>query len=1549
MSVRTDRIELIVNINGNDAKNQLNELRKKTADVKFEMDSLKKGTQEYLNKKAEFAQLNNTVADLKKTIGITALTQKELTAELSKLKALKGSITPFSNEFKELEKQIKAVKSRLYDVSNGVQGFASFLSKIKDEVKQFGAVALGYLGFQALQSVFTGIIQGAAKLSDQLADLRRVAGLSAEQAKQLSTELGKIDTRTSVSNLRDIAIVAGKLGVAKDDIFGFTKAVDQLVVALGDELGDADAITTKLGKILNVFDGKITGDNISKLGNAIVDLANKGVATGGFVVEFTQRLSGLAKTSGFSLSAILGLGAGLEENGAKVESASTAISKLINKIGTDVPAAAKIAGKDFAEFSELFSKKPQEALLLYAAGLQKNKASFAEIAASFKDAGEEGARVISTLATLGIKTDFFREKMDESAKAISNTGAITAAFALKNETFGAVLDKLGKQFYQLGINSSLATFAKGAVVTLSELFKFLAAMPAPIVKLISAFAALTVGMAIMNSGMIQAAKLALINAAATIKNTIAAYAHVTAQNLSKLAQSAALATQAAYIVVTNLLTGSITLATAATRLFAIVTKTGLGPISALAVAIGGIVAVANALGEAFKTTAQDSKFMAETMRLANEETSKEQSAIQTLTAVIKDKALGLQTNTQALKDLIALNPEYLHGLTLDNIANADGKKILDDYNASLNTNANLKAASLIKDREFDKNVKLRSTQQELAIAEKAGTGFGDLSDEAKGAFSQKTSVGRTAFTSDLFNAKISASDFKEAMKGIQEDIDKSTANVTAATENYLGKQKEKSDTRQQFLLHQVTVNKTAMLKLEKGTVEYTTALSNYNDSLTKYYAEFGYKGQAKAATAVSEDTLRTIAKLRKEITALDEALEAFATTDSEGIKKNRASRQLLEDELDKLLGKTKKEKADKKPGEHSLNELLKEAAAFRKKIDELTFQGVEASKSADQKEIDSVKHKFEVILKDYDVLVKKLNAKGKEILGPKAPIIAAAAKELEAVTVKQQQAALLKSYQDQQKASDQFYEEEKNAQAQRFVNKEISKRVYDANIAHIDAESKTALLKLAQDYAAKTVTLDGKQVVAVEQAAKDVTKFKKEELEKQTRDLIEFYKAQEAERKLIDKLDDQAATAKIETKINIAGGTGNVNDQLKAQKELLTLQRKQKLEALQEQRDDAIASITEEGEAANAVKAQIEADYIAIKAKIDSDNDEAVTAAEDAAVQRKIAAVRDFADQVQSITAAGFTIANNLANKELAREKKVNDAKALGYKKLLDHKLISQHQYDKLIEKQDKEYAKKKHEADLKAFKQQQVMAITAALINGALAVVSTLAARPGMADILTLGVARAIQVGLVIAATAAQIGTIATAQAPEAGEGGLLKEGPYHKDKEKGLHVVNPRTGKTELLLEKDEMVIKGKATRSNKIYTVTGTPAQIGSKLNEVHGGVSWTTGAKIEIAKWRTEKAPVINFNMPKIMEQGGIIRPISNSLLPSKGDDTQLTSLLTRNNELLEMQIHENRTAAQKAIEEHRNAKERLHAVVSIKEYRAEEAKYEAARKSSSLKQ
>jgi TP901 family phage tail tape measure protein len=395
-------------------------------------------------------------------------TLKQIEASSRKLRNELRQLVPDTEAFRLKTEELRSVNDRLQAINNDIRGVGGAFGWLKTEIGKLGALAVGYLGFQFVTQQFHDIIAGNAKLSDSLADVQRVAGLTSQEVLKLNAGFKDIDTRTSVAGLRNIAIIAGKLGVAKDDILGFTKAVDMLVVTLGDELGNADQITTQLGKILNVYDGKVTGDNITHLGNAMVVLANAGVASGGFIADFTQRVSGIAVSAHLSLGATVGLAAGLEELGQRSESASTAITRLLTDIANDLPKAAKIAQLPLQQFTELFNEKPEKALLAYAAGLVKNKTAFNEIATSFKDAGEEGQRVIGTLAALGNKAEFMQGKIDMGNKSLTETAAINEGFALKNETFGATVDKLSKKFSELTANKGLVSLFSALVTLTSE-------------------------------------------------------------------------------------------------------------------------------------------------------------------------------------------------------------------------------------------------------------------------------------------------------------------------------------------------------------------------------------------------------------------------------------------------------------------------------------------------------------------------------------------------------------------------------------------------------------------------------------------------------------------------------------------------------------------------------------------------------------------------------------------------------------------------------------------------------------------------------------------------------------------------------------------------------------------------------------------------------------------------------------------------------------------------------------------------------------------------
>lgn len=427
--------------------------------------------------------LKNKLKELEEPIDRAA---KKLRGELTpSLKDTQAAVNKLNNEFRRMSpeetgydhmvhqihqgnKELELQKGKVGMLHHAMKGFWSEV-KMMATGMVIGNVMMS--AFTGLTNVVTGLFKGAGKLSDELADIQRVSGLTAGEVRKLNKELTQLETRTSTSDLRGMAVIAGKLGIAKEQILSFVQATDKLKVALGDELGDVDVITTELGKIINVFDkeGGVTGDKMLKIGNAIVDMANKGVASGPFIVDFTQRLAGLAGTANLTLDASIGLAAGLEETGQRSESASTAVINVLGLLGNHVKEFAKIAGQDVNTFAKTIKEKPVEALLQLSEGLVKNKTGLQDLAPAFKEAGIDGTRVQTVLGVMGANAEFFRKKITEAGGALQSTGEIEDAFSLKNETLQGQMDKLGKTITRWFTSSGLSDFFKRAVNDLSAL------------------------------------------------------------------------------------------------------------------------------------------------------------------------------------------------------------------------------------------------------------------------------------------------------------------------------------------------------------------------------------------------------------------------------------------------------------------------------------------------------------------------------------------------------------------------------------------------------------------------------------------------------------------------------------------------------------------------------------------------------------------------------------------------------------------------------------------------------------------------------------------------------------------------------------------------------------------------------------------------------------------------------------------------------------------------------------------------------------------------
>lgn len=709
----TDRGQVEINLRSEQTIQKLKELQAEAKRVTAEMKKMGADSPERAKAKERLTELTAEAKKLRKELSnrIDVIINdkdakanfNELTAAARKLHAELKKLPEDAAEFAEKSKRFQEINQRIEHLNHTMRGTGGLFNKIKSELGSFGMMAAGYLGFQFISSQITNITKSNGKLEDSLADIRRVSGLTADEVLRLNTQLGKLDTRTSTAELRELAIIAGKLGVAKDEILGFTQAMDMLVVALGDELGDATTISTELGKIINVFGktGKITGEELTRVGNAIVDLANKGVASGGFIVDFTQRMAGLAKTANIGLDESIGLAAGLEELGLRSESSSTAVIKMIGAIGSEVPKYAKIANVSVEEFSATLAKRPVEALIQVAAGLTQGKGSFEEIAKAFDAAGEDGARIISVLGVMGGKADFLRGKINDTGVALNENGKITEAYNLKNQTLGAMLDKLGKEFHKLVTSSTVTHFLKLMVHYITVLIHGLRELPSFISRNANAFMVLGTTAAMLSVNM------SILTAKILIKN-LALLASKVAYEAGFRAMLFAESATKTYAATVQLLSGKLTTAEQKTKAWnAVIGSNPWNFIIGLIVALAGAVALySRNTAEAIALEYKKVKLSTDIINAGNE---------------IKKVQAGIN---ETLKDFIRLSPEEQKYLVADiRYRREQAKATLEAMLA--------KKASLEQDASqltFLQSLKIRAIQTVNPLAGGAETAKASLSN-----------------------------------------------------------------------------------------------------------------------------------------------------------------------------------------------------------------------------------------------------------------------------------------------------------------------------------------------------------------------------------------------------------------------------------------------------------------------------------------------------------------------------------------------------------------------------------------------------------------------------------------------------------------------------------------------------------------------------------------------------------------------------------------------------------------------------------------------------
>jgi hypothetical protein len=255
---------------------------------------------------------------------------------------------------------------------------------------------------------------------------------------------------------------------------------------------------------------------------------------------------------------------------------------------------------------------------------------------------------------------------------------------------------------------------------------------------------------------------------------------------------------------------------------------------------------------------------------------------------------------------------------------------------------------------------------------------------------------------------------------------------------------------------------------------------------------------------------------------------------------------------------------------------------------------------------------------------------------------------------------------------------------------------------------------------------------------------------------------------------------------------------------------KAKLESQKAQLELEKAQEIEAKKATGAEKEIIEQQYRDKQAKLEADFRKDQFA--------KVSEGLNYLSQAIDIVGKFNDARNAKENAQFDKEKKQNDARRADIKKLADRKVITETEATKRLAALDAEEDKKKEALEKKQAERNKRMAIAQAIVNGALAVTKILAETP-KAD---FGIATAIQIGLAIATTAAQVATIASQKF--AGGGKVLRDGkisakqniPTQSNGDNVLATV--RTGEV-ILNERQQRMLGGERT-----FAAIGVPGFAG-----------------------------------------------------------------------------------------------------------------------------
>lgn len=459
------KTQIVITANAAVAKKVMDELQQRIDGIKQKMQQLDTttdaGKKEFKKLEKELVSYNSAVTQnvtnterIRKAINnLSGTSLKELRRALVAAKSELGKTFENDPNLKKRQQDVKTLQAQIDKLTGSVNKHGNAWSTA---LKNLTAYAGLFQVFNAVKGTVTSAIKKNFEFSSSLTDIRKVSGLTMQDVNKLSEELAKIDTRTSVDGLAQLAYQGAKLGMGKYGVDGmaqFVKAADKINVAIGEEMGE-EALPA-LSKMVETM-GLIPKMGIEKAmlatGSAMFKLSSTSTSTSTNIVEFAKRLTGVSRTAGITTDQLLALGSASDSLFLMPEVSATAMSKFIVALQKNHNLIEKDLGIPDGTIKRMYAAGNAMDAIVMVLEKMRDKGNMNALGGIFKDLGSDGQRLVTAMVTMSKNVDVLKDHLYESKEAFEEATAVTSEYTMQQQSAAGILDRANNLWEKAFIN-----------------------------------------------------------------------------------------------------------------------------------------------------------------------------------------------------------------------------------------------------------------------------------------------------------------------------------------------------------------------------------------------------------------------------------------------------------------------------------------------------------------------------------------------------------------------------------------------------------------------------------------------------------------------------------------------------------------------------------------------------------------------------------------------------------------------------------------------------------------------------------------------------------------------------------------------------------------------------------------------------------------------------------------------------------------------------------------------------------------------------------------